>query len=470
MSRESERQLAQEIRERARQVADRVTEEFVRDHPNWMARFGPGGFENTLQDHRFHLQFLASALRYGQPGAFADYVRWCNRVLTPRRVSPAVLRNTLRRLEAALAENLGADRVAPLRPYFEVAEAASREPLHASSLPVANTVYLQALLAGDREAAVGICLEQLRRGTPLHALYRLIEDAQRELGRLWEEGVLSVAEEHLGTSITQLVLSRLAGSLGTPAPHRGRVVVTGVQGEAHHVGAQMVADALAMDGWDVENLGTNTPHGDVVRRVQDQRCSILAVSVMLVATLPELEELIRQVRRACGSDRPKIMVGGGAFHDRPDLWRLLGADGWAPDLEGAVRVARTLTPVEEEAPPLETLLLVDDEPGIRSVVKRILAPQNWRILEASSASEALTQARGLPLGAAILDLVMPGMSGLELAEQLRQDRPGLPLLFMSGLESPEGLPEGAVFVSKPFTLKSLRQGLQKALETVQAAS
>ena len=462
MSRELECQLAGEMDLQRDDLADRVTQEFVRDHPRWMARFGPDGPHHTRQDHRFHLEFLSSALRYGRPEAFAEYVRWCVRLLVPRRVSTAVLSNTLRRLEAELQKAVGPERGALLRPYFQAGLEAAGEPPSQTPAPTRNSLYLQALLAGDREVALRICLEDLQRGTPALEVYRRVGEAQEEMGRLWETGRITVAEEHLGTAISQYVLTRLSAYQEIPRPHRGRAVITGAEGESHQVGGQMVADALAADGWDVEFLGAGTPHVDVVRRVRDERVSLLAISVMLMSTVPSVEDLIRRVREACGPDQPKIMVGGGAFRWDPELWKQLGADGWAQDLEGAVQVARDLAPPGES--PSEPVLLVDDESVIRRVTGRMLGVGGWAVVEAASGEEALALCRGLPLKAAVLDVVMAGMNGLEVARRLRQDQPHLPLLFMSGFEPPEDLPEGAVFLTKPFTFAALREGLRQAME------
>jgi CheY-like chemotaxis protein len=75
---------------------------------------------------------------------------------------------------------------------------------------------------------------------------------------------------------------------------------------------------------------------------------------------------------------------------------------------------------------MATILLVDDEPDIRSLVRDVLGPQGYRILEAGNADEALrvAQEHGKPIDLLLTDVVMPGMHGHELAAQLLVQRPG----------------------------------------------
>ena len=118
------------------------------------------------------------------------------------------------------------------------------------------------------------------------------------------------------------------------------------------------------------------------------------------------------------------------------------------------------SPSDREPPPSrrgERLLVVDDEPVVRSVLERVLSGAGYRVTTADSgaaALEALTRG-GEPVRLVVSDLVMPGMSGRELAERLSASHPGVRVLFMSGYTNDEGirrglLPDGAAFVQKPL--------------------
>ena len=119
----------------------------------------------------------------------------------------------------------------------------------------------------------------------------------------------------------------------------------------------------------------------------------------------------------------------------------------------------------------ETLLLVEDEQPVRESVRRLLEWQGYTVLEASSGTDALqlyeTNEEGIDL--VVTDLIMPGMSGQELVDQLRARRPELRALFMSGYADQPSPSNGAVrggtaYVEKPFTGEVLMQRLREVLE------
>jgi signal transduction histidine kinase len=120
----------------------------------------------------------------------------------------------------------------------------------------------------------------------------------------------------------------------------------------------------------------------------------------------------------------------------------------------------------------ETVLLVEDEEGVRNVARRALESKGYVVIEAQRPGEALTRvaAHMGPLDLIITDLVMPEMSGPELVERLTRLRPGVPVLFMSGYASGalthQGvLPQGSLFVQKPFTPASLLRTVNRAVES-----
>ena len=118
----------------------------------------------------------------------------------------------------------------------------------------------------------------------------------------------------------------------------------------------------------------------------------------------------------------------------------------------------------------ETILLVEDEPAVRQVALRALSSRGYRVHPARDAEEALQLAESLlpSLDLLITDVVMPGMDGIELSEQLRSRHPQIRVLYMSGYseamlyrQRTDG--DGVNFVEKPFTPERLLRQVHGAL-------
>lgn len=121
-------------------------------------------------------------------------------------------------------------------------------------------------------------------------------------------------------------------------------------------------------------------------------------------------------------------------------------------------------PVRPDLPPMHrrrTVLVVDDDPMMLQVIERILMKDNYTLLKASSGAEALEVIRARPaLDLLITDVAMPEMSGPTLADHVRQQYPGLPVLFQAGFsdmlfDDRPDLGDGAAFLEKPFTARGL---------------
>ena len=113
---------------------------------------------------------------------------------------------------------------------------------------------------------------------------------------------------------------------------------------------------------------------------------------------------------------------------------------------------------------LETILIVDDDAGVRSIVKRTLVDAGYRIAEAGSGEEALTCIERQPIHLVVTDMAMPGMDGRQLSEHLRKTFPDVPIIFMSGDARPERTPLGP-WLSKPFTGEQLVSTVRAVLQT-----
>jgi two-component system cell cycle sensor histidine kinase/response regulator CckA len=113
----------------------------------------------------------------------------------------------------------------------------------------------------------------------------------------------------------------------------------------------------------------------------------------------------------------------------------------------------------------QTILVVDDEPGVLASAARILRGNGYATLEAASYEQAITLAETSELQLLLTDSVMPRMSGAALADRITGLRPGVPVLYMTGY-GPGAAPGGsdpAARIQKPFTAQTLLQAVQQAL-------
>jgi PAS domain S-box-containing protein len=135
----------------------------------------------------------------------------------------------------------------------------------------------------------------------------------------------------------------------------------------------------------------------------------------------------------------------------------------------------------EETPPaaatgrrptgVETVLLVEDEQGLRVLARRILESHGYAVIEASGGEEALRISRRhqSPIDLLLTDAVMPGMGGSDLAREIAAERPATRVLYMSGYTDDavvrQGhLDEGSAFIQKPFASDALVQKVREVLD------
>ena len=123
------------------------------------------------------------------------------------------------------------------------------------------------------------------------------------------------------------------------------------------------------------------------------------------------------------------------------------------------------------APPLtleiETILLCDDEPSIRSLVRRLFTRHGYQVLEAQNGKHALEVAKSYHgiIHLLLTDVMMPELNGPDLAEQLRAVRPDVRVIFMSA-DFTDGLlssVDGCPLVQKPFDLTTLLEVVDDSL-------
>lgn len=302
----------------------------------------------AIDDGIEHLEQLASAVATDRPTLFADYLEWRASRYEAMDLSPADEHHYLATLERTIV-----DRTTP-----QVAATARRtighgfhrlsdpRPSSASFLktdaPLAQVAarYLDALLAGESDDALTLVRRAVDHGTDATEIYLdVFEPALREVGRLWQVGRATVAQEHEVTQVTQRAMALVAARAHLTARAGRRALIACVGGERHELGARIVADLLTLDGWHTHLLGADCPPDELAELAATRAADLVAVSATLTTHLAEAKQVVTAVRAR--TDVP-ILIGGRPFNLVPDLWRWVGADGTAPDAAAALAVADAL--------------------------------------------------------------------------------------------------------------------------------
>jgi len=144
----------------------------------------------------------------------------------------------------------------------------------------------------------------------------------------------------------------------------------------------------------------------------------------------------------------------------------------AADPEHTVSTARVTVPAPPPAPATsETVLLVEDDDGVRMFARRVLERAGWRVLEARDGAHAIEMARAETTGIHVLltDVVMPEMDGKQLAAAINGVHPETRVLYMSGytddvIASRGVLDPDTPFLEKPFTMEGLTAGVRALMK------
>jgi methanogenic corrinoid protein MtbC1 len=347
--------LAELLRATAAEIGVRAAHKLIEGNPGLAARYQPFPackWKDTLTSWTGE---LGAALTAGCPGIFARQFSWRRSAFAARGVPTDDLKLGLAALRTAVLAEVPAEDRATIDACFKPAlcaidstsggcgQSGASALLADTTLGQLGIKYLVALMEGDRYEASKLILEAATSGTPVRDLYtKVLSPAQTELGRLWEQADIDVAEEHFATATTQMVMAQLYGFLDRKPRNGLTVVAATVSGNHHEVGIRMVADFFEMEGWKSVYLGPGVPPDELATSVITFEADLLVLGACMHTQLQGIGDAVRMVRALDTEMRCKILVGGPGFAETGELWRTMGADAFAESAETAVGVAEQM--------------------------------------------------------------------------------------------------------------------------------
>lgn len=215
-------------------------------------------------------------------------------------------------------------------------ERGDQMPARLRSVPWSERLEAR-LLVGDASGAWGVLESALASGSAIDEVYlEVLSPALQSIGERWAGGEIDIAIEHRATGIA----SRLIGRLGSRCVRRGRsrgsIVVGSPTGERHALVVAILADLLRLEGWEVSDLGADTPAASFLLTAESlDDLSAVGISVTSPESLSTAAETCALLREA-GLSVP-VFLGGRAIQDEAHA-RSLGADGFATDAASMIRL------------------------------------------------------------------------------------------------------------------------------------
>jgi MerR family transcriptional regulator, light-induced transcriptional regulator len=327
----------------SRLLSKQVSEEFFIQYPNLEASWSQPIREYVIKDTLRDLEYLDFCMLHKDLPSFSKYLKWATRVRISRgvleeylfkryKILMEILENSLSDKENLIAFQSLNTVVNECRKNYELP--VSESPFNDEDQLIGN-LYLNWILKGDRHEALDIIKDAIMQGLDMKDLYlKIFQPAMEEIGRQWELNQISVSQEHLATAITQYVMAHCYYHF-IPMKNnssKGKVCLSGVGGELHEMGMQIVGGLLETDDWNVTYLGTNAPSESIFKTLQSSNFLAIGISVTMYFNLPIALELIRKIRACPELEGLKIIVGGNAFYHKvngENNLKALNIDGWA---------------------------------------------------------------------------------------------------------------------------------------------
>jgi CheY-like chemotaxis protein len=168
-----------------------------------------------------------------------------------------------------------------------------------------------------------------------------------------------------------------------------------------------------------------------------------------------------------------VQQSGGSIWVYSEVGRGTTFKVYLPRAEAGVGAAPEASPETPPARGTETILLVEDARAVRALASRVLAAEGYSVLEAGdgAAAEVVAARHDGPIHLLLTDVVMPGLSGSQLAQRIAALRPAIRVLYMSGYTDDaivhmDVLAKGIAFLEKPFAPEALARKVREVLDAV----
>lgn len=205
--------------------------------------------------------------------------------------------------------------IAQIRREQGIARDTDRKRRPGKSL-LSPTAFLNLILQGDEVEAAAALIDAYLDHHSLAKLFdTTVSEAMHELGELWFGGVVSIADEHKASRVVLNALSRLRDIIVPSEPTGLKAICCGIEGDIHELPVHLAEIILESEGWQVTNLGPNTPLFAVTDMLTEQRPALVCIAARSLVSVDRAVVEYAQLRKVAQRLDAAVVLGGEAFRD-----------------------------------------------------------------------------------------------------------------------------------------------------------
>jgi len=323
-------------------------------------KYGIAGVLHALDDAKTNLEYLFSAVEADSKLLFQQYNRWVNTLFVNLKLpvdSMEIFYHCTKEVFNDLVHKgeMDEDLFTKFIEYIDIGvEALKNEKYESVSYfkndnPLSDLLhkYSKFIFAGDKISAIKFFTDICKSDIEIKDIYRyILQPFQLELGNLWHESKINVAQEHYATAVSQVAMSMLYERIFATPKNDKIFLGTCVQGELHEFGIRMICDYMEYCGWNTFYLGANMSHSAIIQMINEKHPDIITISCSMTFNISKVQNLIKSIKGS-GISTP-ITVGGYPFNLDKQLWRKIGADVYTNDFEEVYTMSEKLCVDKDE--------------------------------------------------------------------------------------------------------------------------
>ncbi|MEM3421473.1 MAG: cobalamin-dependent protein [Candidatus Hadarchaeum sp.] len=203
----------------------------------------------------------------------------------------------------------------------------------------------QSIFEYNEDVAKSVVVEILNKNIEPTKIFDEFASIAKTLGEKYENGELFLPELMLIADVmkaaSDVIMSEIEKRKLMAAERKfGKVVIATVAGDIHDIGKNIVAFLLKVNGFEVYDLGRDVPSLEVVKRANETKADIIALSALMTTSMPSQREVIEILKGISQKEKFLVLIGGAPV--TKEWAEEIGADGWADSAVKGVNIAKEL--------------------------------------------------------------------------------------------------------------------------------